>query len=220
MPDLRKILVRQPGSHSFERIARACELHDETPGARWGHEFVHRSGDAYFVIDADKKCRACRKDAHCKRVKLRLVDLRRASPGRPSGRPESLWYPKIYRDDLLKSIEDKTELAEPVVQTIMLVLVLRSESHFFPAMLEVSDDPQDLRERRAKVLRQAASILHLELPLTKEKVEPIFALALQSFESEFQKKVPTNRRHPAVAQLNKYINEARGRIQRLGQVNS
>jgi hypothetical protein len=124
-------------------------------------------------------------------------------------------FAEIYHKELLDSIANKSDLVQPFAQVVMLVLLLRAESIVFPSMLEAADD---LQRRRTEVLRRAESILALELPLTREKLEPILALVLHKFESEFQKGVPTTRPHPAVARLKELIDEARGRIQRLGQI--
>jgi hypothetical protein len=198
-------------------------LHNETPGARWGNEFVHRSGDAYFIIEEDGRCRACRKNARCKRVRLRLVDLRRPRPGRSPGRAQSSrnswWYPSVYRNELLSAIESKPELAKPFAQIVMLRQLLRTESLMYSAMLAATDDREDLLRRRTEMLRRAETILGIDLPLTCEKVESILARVLQKFEAGFQKEVPTSRPHPAVARLNELIGEARGRMQGLGQIN-
>ena len=157
------------------------------------------------------------------------VKIERTQPELPSGRPEARWYPQLYRKQLLRSIlgdvaesiEGKPHLAQPFGQIAMLVMLLRSEKYAFA--LDIADYPEAEDLRRADLLQKFG----LEPPLTREKLEPMFAEALSTFEAEFP-----DARHPVMVHLNKVIadldfkmleglgdrlprRKARARIQRL-----
>jgi hypothetical protein len=77
--DKRKILVRDIGGDRFEPESRAAEL------GKHGHFFrdkqlVHVFGDAYFTMDENGKCRACKTGAHCRTVPVPVLDLRPRVP--------------------------------------------------------------------------------------------------------------------------------------------
>jgi hypothetical protein len=77
--DKRKILVRDIGGDRFEPESHGAEL------GKHGHflrdkQPVHVFGDAYFTIDENGKCRACKKGANCRTVPVPVLDLRPRVP--------------------------------------------------------------------------------------------------------------------------------------------
>jgi hypothetical protein len=71
----RKILVWDTHGHHFEPESRATELAKHGQFLRHKQR-VHVFADEYFTISAHGKCHACEKGAHCRAVRVSVLDLR------------------------------------------------------------------------------------------------------------------------------------------------